>query len=201
MAGAGERDATALADPHAVSLVGERIRRFDKLRTQMAHDGLTHLYNHSHFKEQLISQLAMASRRDTTLVLAMIDVDGFKGVNDTCGHPTGDRVLQSLAHMLKSRLRRSDIVGRYGGDEFGVIMPDTNLEGAHRALEDVRDHFGRLAHQCCDRGTFRVTFSCGLASFPDHAYEGALVRAADAALYEAKRAGKNRITRHKARPR
>ena len=169
-----------------------RVERFRVLRESMAFDGLTHLYNHTHFKEQLSAHLAMSARNRAPMTLAMLDIDHFKQVNDTWGHLIGDRVLRTLAQLLKARLRRSDIVGRYGGDEFAVLLPDTELGGALAVLDEVRSKFAQFEHQIGEV-EFRTTFSCGLAMAPDFRNEHELTHAADQALYLAKRRGKNRI--------
>lgn len=174
-----------------------RVERFRALRASMAFDGLTHLYNHTHFKEQLSAHLAQSARSRSPLTLAMLDIDHFKQVNDTWGHLVGDRVLRTLAQLLKARLRRSDIIGRYGGDEFAVLLPDTDLDSAFAVLDEVRSRFAQFEHQIGEV-EFRATFSCGLAMTPDFRNEHELTHAADQALYLAKRRGKNKIeVRHR----
>ncbi len=158
----------------------------------MATDGLTGLLNHSHLEERLETEIARSQRQGSPLVFAMIDIDHFKRVNDTWGHAAGDRVLRSLAKLLRQRLRRTDVAGRYGGEEFGVILTDTDVETALPLLDAIRRDFGAVQHTCGDT-EFSVHFSAGLAGFPRHRSAGVLVNAADAALYVAKQAGRDRI--------
>ncbi len=174
------------------SAVSSRAERYRMLRALMTRDSLTGLLNHTNAKERVVTEVSRASRQGTNLVLAMIDVDRFKRVNDTHGHQAGDRVLKRLARLLQQRLRRTDILGRYGGDEFVVVMVDTPLEAASAVLERVREDFSSLAYRTPE-ARFAVTFSAGVASLEHHGDAGALLEAADQALYAAKRAGGNRV--------
>jgi diguanylate cyclase (GGDEF)-like protein len=128
------------------------------------------------------------------MVFAMIDIDHFKSVNYTYGHLTGDRVLKALARLLEERLRRTDVVGRYGGEEFGVILFNIDAENAVRILDDLRESFGRLI-QTNGELEFTVTFSCGIADFPLFENDTEIGEAADLALYRAKESGRNRVVR------
>lgn len=177
---------------HLLAAIRPRVKRFRKLRASMAIDGLTGLYNHTHFKERLQAQVSQSARTRSPISLAMLDIDSFKQINDTYGHPAGDSVLRHLAQLLKGRLRRSDILGRYGGDEFAILMLDTEIHDAGHVMEQVRRRFNEIEHPG-QRGVFRTSFSCGIASFPTYDTETSLTMAADQALYEAKRQGKNRI--------
>ena len=122
----------------------------------------------------------------------MLDIDHFKRVNDTWGHAAGDRVLHSLAKLLRQRLRRTDVAGRYGGEEFGLILTDVDAQTALPLLDSIRCDFAALRHACGD-AEFGVSFSAGIAEFPCHGRADALIAAADAALYAAKQAGRDRI--------
>jgi diguanylate cyclase (GGDEF)-like protein len=177
-----------------VSSVKGRIERYRILRGFMIRDGLTGLLNHTHIKEQLDLELARAKRQQRPLSYAMIDLDFFKRVNDSYGHATGDRVLKSLSRLLRQRLRKVDIIGRYGGEEFAVILPDTEGKDAVRVLDDIRKNLAAISQH--KNGTeFAVTFSCGVASFPDFVTPEDLGNAADRALYQAKHEGRNRVVR------
>ena len=178
---------------HLHTAMVSRIRRFGTLSDQIMHDGLTRLYNHTHFKGHLLTLLAQSIRHGHPLSLAMIDIDKFKHVNDTCGHQTGDRIIVGLAKLLRRRLRRSDVIGRYGGDEFGVLFPNTNAQEAFQVLEEIRKDFSEL-HFDAMGSSKPVTFSGGIAqASPDYATEVSLTRAADIALYRAKHRGRDRI--------
>lgn len=177
---------------HLLTAVMPRVNRFRKLRASMAIDGLTGLFNHSHFKERLQTHISQSLRTHVPISLAMLDVDSFKQINDNYGHPAGDSVLRHLAQLLKGRLRRTDILGRYGGDEFAVLMLDTEIHDAGRVMEQVRQRFAELEHHS-PHATFHTSFSCGIASFPTYSSDTALTIAADQALYEAKKQGKNQV--------
>ena len=122
----------------------------------------------------------------------MIDLDHFKLVNDEHGHMTGDRVLKSLSRLLQDRLRRTDIIGRYGGEEFAVILLNTDVENAHQIMDKIRESFSQI-RQISSESDFYVTFSCGIAAFPQIKNASELNAAADQALYKAKETGRNRI--------
>ncbi len=177
---------------HLVQAVSIRAERGRMLRGMMVTDGLTGLLNHTRVKEELEAELARARRRGSVVSFAMIDLDYFKGVNDTFGHPAGDRVLKTLAGLLRQRLRRTDSIGRYGGEEFAVIMPDATVEEAVRVLDGIRQRFADIRH-AGPEGPFRVTFSAGVACYPDCGDATQLTMEADTALYAAKRAGRNCI--------
>lgn len=177
---------------HLVASVTSRIKRSLLLRSFMVRDSLTGLLNHTAIKDQLDREVARAKRQGTHSSFAMVDIDFFKKVNDTYGHPTGDRVIKSLSRLLKQRLRENDSVGRYGGEEFAVILSDADGPAALQVLNVIREDFSRLLHQF-DAGEFSVTFSCGVADVLDFADVSALGEAADKALYEAKRGGRNRV--------
>jgi diguanylate cyclase (GGDEF)-like protein len=180
-------------DPIAlVNAVRIRAERTRNMRFFMERDSLTGLLNHSNLREKLSQELQRAERMENGLCFAMIDLDHFKSVNDTYGHLTGDRVLKSLARLLQERLRRTDLIGRYGGEEFGVILFDTNAANAARIMGEIRESFSRV-RQLGGDGEFYVTLSCGIASFPAHQSVNELTEAADAALYEAKEAGRNLV--------
>lgn len=174
------------------SAIAARADRARVLRSYMEKDGLTGLLNHSRIENQLEVEVFRAQRRNAPCSVAMIDLDGFKKINDTYGHAFGDRVLRSLSLMLRQRLRRTDFVGRWGGEEFAVVLPDTPAAVAQRVLDEIRDGFSRVRHMFEGRPIF-VTYSCGIAAFPDETQANRLVESADGALYRAKRAGRNRV--------
>lgn len=177
---------------HLISSVAIRAERMRIMRSLMELDGLTGLLNHTRTNEQLNIAVSRAARLKGELTLAMIDIDRFKTINDTYGHPTGDRVLVAISRLLQQRLRKTDILGRLGGEEFAVIMSDTGVEMARQVVDEIRASFAEIRHQS-EEGDFSVTFSCGLAGYPRHVDAGRLFRAADKALYRAKREGRNRV--------
>ena len=175
-----------------VSAVTTRVSRSRILRNLMMRDSLTGLLNHTKTKEQLAIEVDRVKRLGHSISVAMIDIDHFKNVNDSYGHSTGDRVLRSLSRLLGQRLRQTDVIGRYGGEEFAVIMNGTHAEDAVRVLDEIRESFAQMVHYA-DGKEFRVTFSAGVAEAPPYADAENISEAADKALYEAKRTGRNRI--------
>src|SRR5262249_44523274 len=150
---------------HLVASVKARARRGRLLATRIAYDGLTGLLNHSHLKQQIEIEISRADREGWEVAYAMIDVDRFKSINDAFGHASGDRLLKSLARRLRQRLRRSAVLGRYGGDELAVLLPHTDGPTALRVLDEIRDSFSRLR---LGVGGYEVsaTLSCGVAVYP-----------------------------------
>lgn len=177
---------------HLVSAVEARARRGRMLQSLISNDGLTGLLNHGNLKLTLEAEISRASRDGSILSYAMIDLDRFKSINDNFGHPAGDRLLRSVALFLRQRLRRSDVLARYGGDELAVILPRTDGATAVRVLDEIRDNFSQLRHRVGSRD-FTATLSCGVATYPARPSAELLAEAADAALYSAKRAGRNRV--------
>lgn len=175
-----------------VATVNVRATRTRAMRFYMERDSLTGLLNHTNLKNQIEQELQRARRIGLSMVFAMIDMDHFKSVNDTYGHLTGDRVIKSLARLLQERLRRSDTIGRYGGEEFGVILFNTDASWAETIMNEIRESFGRL-RQSDGNAEFTVTLSCGIAEFPQFGSASELNEAADAALYRAKQTGRNRV--------
>ncbi|MBT3274483.1 MAG: diguanylate cyclase [Spirochaetales bacterium] len=189
----GDDFITKPAEPEFLIVsISTRINRTRNIRYFMERDSLTGLLNHSNLKEQLIREVLRSERAGSSVCFAMIDLDNFKVVNDTYGHLTGDKVLKNLSRILQERLRRTDIIGRYGGEEFGAILLNTHAEDAQRILDEVRDNFSQIRHQAEDT-EFSVTFSCGIACFPGISGANEMTNAADKALYQAKEAGRNRV--------
>jgi diguanylate cyclase (GGDEF)-like protein len=185
-----------IAPAQLALVVTSRVERYRELRVLMLHDSLTGLVNHSRLQQQLEIESARALRQRQPLSLAMIDIDHFKQVNDNHGHQTGDRVLKNLARFLRQRLRASDIVGRYGGEEFAVLLSDTSGEIAEEVMNSLRRDFAAIPHET-GGDSITGTFSTGIASLPEHASVRELILAADKALYRAKNAGRNRVVRDK----
>ncbi|WP_395007432.1 diguanylate cyclase [Undibacterium sp.] len=175
-----------------ISSLSTRAERYRSLRTLVMRDGLTGLYNHTAIKEDLMAKMSSASRSVTCVAVAMLDLDNFKRVNDTYGHQMGDQVLRTLSHLLRQRLRKSDVVGRYGGEEFIIIFPNTTADVARTVLEKVRIAFNKI-HHVAEQGEFCVGFSAGIADSRQTTSPEDLLTIADAALYRAKHSGKNQI--------
>lgn len=189
----GDDFLTKPVDPdHLISSVAIRAERMRMIRSFMDRDSLTGLLNHSKTKEQLDIALSRAKRMGTPVAFAMLDIDHFKKINDTYGHPVGDTVIVTLARLLQQRLRRTDVVGRYGGEEFAVVLEGLDGEAAARVLDAARTAFEQIEHRA-GVSSFASTFSCGIASFPVFAKAAGICSAADRALYVAKHAGRNRV--------
>ncbi len=168
-----------------------------ELRLLSVTDGLTRAYNHRHFQERLRTEYARASRHGEPLACVMIDLDHFKRINDTYGHPIGDRVLVWLVGILKDGVRSEDLVARYGGEEFVLLLPNTDAERARSLAERLRK---RIASEpvplAPGDGRLRVTVSMGVADYQPGKVDRSpddLLRAADEALYRAKAHGRNRV--------
>ena len=181
--------------PVLLSLVASRLERARFLKNLLNRDGLTRLYTHTALIERaqaLHAQKARDPARQCAWV--MIDLDHFKSVNDRFGHPVGDRVLASLAALLRRRLRQSDTIGRYGGEEFVVLFDGLPEHEVMRSMERVLAEFREMDLEAPGKPPFRATFSAGVAMLEAGATLDAWKKAADDALYAAKAAGRNRLT-------
>jgi diguanylate cyclase (GGDEF)-like protein len=177
---------------HLVSAVAARARRSRALRSFMIRDSLTGLLNHTTTKEQIEIEVARARRSHEPLAFAMLDIDRFKSINDTYGHLVGDRVIKNLARLLQQRLRSTDVIGRYGGEEFAVLLTGADSATAFRVLDEIRSGFAALKQQSAG-AEFTATLSGGIATFPHFDAGAQLTDAADKALYAAKNGGRNKI--------
>jgi diguanylate cyclase (GGDEF)-like protein len=184
------RQLDAVAKQAAESI--KRARLFDATERLATTDGLTGLLNHRTFQGRLDEQLLSAQRYGRKLSLIICDIDHFKSVNDTYGHPVGDQVLKGVAAVLSREARTTDVVARYGGEEFAVVMPETDGAGALVIAERIRERIGAMVSST-PQGPLKVTMSLGIATFPDDGQKKAeLVERADGCLYHAKRHGRNR---------
>jgi diguanylate cyclase (GGDEF)-like protein len=156
-------------------------------------DGLTGLANRRHLDQELASVLARAERAGGTAALILADLDDFKAVNDRHGHACGDLVLREFATLMHEVVREGDTAGRWGGEEFALLLPDTDVEGAERVAERLRRGLESQVILSPEGQPLRVTVSLGVAGYPEAGGRVELVDAADEALYRAKRAGKNRV--------
>ncbi|MBI2353637.1 MAG: response regulator [Deltaproteobacteria bacterium] len=175
-----------------ISSVNIRAERMRIVRTFMARDSLTGLLNLVKTQEQLELALLRAKKNNTPCSYALIELDDFQAVNDKHGYLTGDRVIVITALLLKRRVRAADVVGRFGGHKFAVIMPDTDAETAFAILDEIRASFARILHEC-HHGEFYLTLSGGIAVYPQSRDVVALNREAGLALAEARGKGRNRI--------
>ncbi len=159
-------------------------------------DGLTQLFNRSHWQSRLSEEFSRAARYQTPLSLIMFDLDHFKKVNDTYGHLGGDAVLCAVSRVVKSSLRENDIAGRYGGEEFGIILPNTPEAGAMVVAERIRASIEASPIPFEDR-EIKATSSLGVTEYRQGVVDcEALIAQADAALYKAKESGRNRVILH-----
>ncbi len=171
----------------------EKAILYDHEREKAIMDELTKSYNHRFFQEVLSHQIAESIRNKEPLSLIMLDIDNFKMVNDRYGHQTGDIVLMEIASIMKERIRNSDILSRYGGEEFTIILPKTTAEKCFNLAEDLRSAIEERKISSVDGKTLSVTVSIGISEFPSHAEDKSdLIAAADRALYISKKEGKNK---------
>ncbi|HBA70931.1 MAG: hypothetical protein A2X82_00855 [Geobacteraceae bacterium GWC2_55_20] len=177
---------------HLISSVAVRAERMKIIRSYMVRDSMTGLFNHTTTKEHLDTAIAHAQRKEEEVCFAMIDVDKFKTVNDSYGHPVGDRVLIALARLLGQRVRKTDVVGRFGGEEFAVVLPGCSISEAVTLLNELRESFAAVRFQAKGE-PFSCTFSCGVAPLSLYGDATALCKAADEALYLAKNGGRNLV--------
>src|SRR5215212_6924679 len=179
----------------AVSL--ENVDLHHRVQRQAITDELTGLSNVRHFHELLDQEIERAQRFDNQIGLVMVDIDNFKSVNDTYGHPQGDLVLKEVARVLTEQSRDIDFPARYGGEEMSVILPQTDIGGAAMLAERMREAVEELAVRRLDgEGVLKLTASFGVAALPGSATDKRyLIAVADEALYKAKRGGKNRVER------
>ncbi|HEB12732.1 MAG TPA: diguanylate cyclase [Actinobacteria bacterium] len=174
--------------------ITERKAREEKLKYLSTHDQLTDLYNHGTFFDFLEQEVERSKRHSQQFSLLMLDLDHFKKINDTFGHHVGDTVLSEVAARIKRACRTADIASRYGGEEFIVIMPETDLESALNGAERIRHEIAASAITRVGEQAVNITISIGVTTFPqDTSSEQKLIELADANLYAAKKSGRDRI--------
>ena len=172
----------------------KHFQRFSSVKNMAIYDTLTSLHNRRYFEERLGLETQKSFRSGTPLAMIMVDIDHFKKVNDTFGHTEGDKVLREISYLLRSSVRKKDVVARYGGEEFILILPEATpevssiiAERIRRAVENTPFEVGNVR--------LKLTVSLGVSHFPDDrpSSKEDLVRMADVALYDAKRGGRNRV--------
>ena len=176
-----------------VAIQGQLADKTTELEQLAYHDMLTGLYNRRAILEKLKEWLVHVTRYGDKLSVVMLDIDYFKQVNDVHGHRVGDRVLADLASFMRRSIRQADFVGRYGGDEFLIILPRTDGPGAATMAQRVHKALQRAQMHDAEGGALEVTASLGAAEYCEGDDEDSLISRADAALYRAKQAGRNRV--------
>jgi diguanylate cyclase (GGDEF)-like protein len=178
-----------IANQVAISM--QNARMYEALEEQATTDGLTGLVNHRTFQERFAAMLGRAERHEFPVSLLLTDIDHFKKVNDTYGHPTGDEVLRRVAAILKASARKIDIVARYGGEEFACVLEATDRAGARQLAERIRQEVEQQTFPS-SKGSFKATLSIGIACTEDARDKTEIIARADQSLYAAKHGGRNR---------
>jgi len=177
----------ALREQLTTALNGLEMRT--RLQQLALHDSLTGAYNRTYLVEQLGREVMLAQRTGKMLAIAFVDIDHFKSVNDEHGHEAGDQVLKSFVQAATTRIRKTDVFGRYGGEEFLLVMPDCDAEAAMHRVEEVRDAVSQMRFEDALLKNFHLTFTVGIAIMPRHGRSPTeLLAAADSAMYRGKQA-------------
>ena len=188
-----QRLAVTVAGQIALSLSGLRLR--ETLRDQSIRDSLTGLFNRRFMEESLDRELQRATRKHRSLAVVFLDLDHFKRFNDTFGHDAGDTVLRRMAEVFREHFRGDDVICRYGGEEFAIILPESNAIDAAKRADLLRAEARKIEMRYQGRLLDPVTFSVGVAAFPDSgATADEILRAADQSLYQSKAGGRDRVS-------
>ncbi|MDD5195718.1 MAG: GGDEF domain-containing protein [Candidatus Omnitrophica bacterium] len=182
--------------PHFAKLLNlciERINLYEKLQEVSIHDSLTGVYNRRYFTLHYLEEFERAKKFNLNMGFIMIDVDYFKNINDTYGHLVGDAVLREIARLMQENIREIDFLARFGGEEFVLILPETDKAGTIMVGERLCSVVSREKMRVFDE-TLLTTISVGVASYPQNTiYSDVLIEMVDKALYKAKLAGRNRV--------
>lgn len=179
---------------HQFALALRRVHLYQEVGRVAITDSLTEVHTRRYIETRLEEELARCKARKLKMSFMMIDADNFKLFNDRYGHLTGDQVLRNIGRIIKENIREIDIAGRYGGEEFCVVLPETDVEGAKYAAERIREACERAVIKAYD-AKINVTLSIGIATFPDHAKNmGEIIDKADWALYRSKKRGRNMVS-------
>ncbi|MBM3243495.1 MAG: GGDEF domain-containing protein, partial [Candidatus Omnitrophica bacterium] len=166
---------------------------YKKIQELAIMDGLTRVFCRRHFLERLNEEVKRSKKFKHSFSFLMVDIDKFKSFNDKYGHLVGDAILREVSKTIKETIRQIDFVGRYGGEELSIVLPETDKEQALLAAERLRYEIEKRKIKVYDE-ELKVTISVGISSFPaDAGDSAAIVEAADCALYSAKRAGRNKV--------
>lgn len=182
-----------ISDNALVVAIFARAQRARQLAELMTKDSLTGLLQHAHVKERLAAELERSLRHQQQVSVVMLDIDHFKKVNDQYGHLTGDQVITSLANLLKQQLRKTDVIGRYGGEEFLIVLPECAQDQAFLVIDKLRQSFARLPFNAPEGQAFHCTFSAGIAIGSGRMLPDLIIERADQALYQAKSNGRNQV--------
>jgi diguanylate cyclase (GGDEF)-like protein len=187
-----ERRAQGVAERISLALANLKLR--EMLRNQSIRDPLTGLFNRRYLEESLARELHRAARKQRKVALVMIDLDHFKQFNDAFGHPAGDALLREFAAVLKRRVRAGDVACRFGGEEFSIIITESEARGAAICAEQIRQDIKQVDIHYMGHALGSVTLSAGIAVFPEDGQSAEdLVHAGDVALYRAKTDGRDRV--------
>ncbi len=171
----------------------EEVELEKKIYRMATTDALTSLYSREYLRQQFSDMFRRSERYKRPFAMMMMDIDDFKAINDTYGHPTGDVVLEGVGRIILELIRHEDCAARYGGEEFVILLPETRPEMARFPAERLRETIAAYRFQT-EKARFSITVSIGVAGFPEHCSTmDEMLEKADQALYEAKRAGKNRV--------
>ena len=182
---------------HTNQMLKQQLDEIQRLQEQLQNDAicdpLTNLFNRRYFMESLERELHRASREDYAVTLMMVDIDHFKSLNDDCGHAAGDQVLIAFSQQLREGMRAEDVISRWGGEEFLIMMPGLKLSDASNRIEAWRQQHSPMAMNLAGN-ELTIRFSAGLATAPQHGLNpDELINAADAALYSAKAGGRDQV--------
>ena len=190
-----QRDAQSLHEPvHDVFHILTYKQRYKRLEEEIKRDALSGLYNRGFFDDNLRRELERAKHLQHSINVVLIDLDHFKSINDTYGHQVGDDTIVTLARSMESAFRAADILCRYGGEEFVVVMPDSSIEAAYKATSRLQTIFTTMCSERELRCGSDITFTAGIANYPaDASTETGLIAVADRRLYKGKNEGRNRV--------
>ncbi|MCM8773122.1 MAG: GGDEF domain-containing protein [Candidatus Omnitrophica bacterium] len=179
---------------HQLNLCLGRIELYKKLQEISIHDYLTGVFNRRHIMERFSEEFERAKKFSFNISFLMVDVDDFKKLNDTYGHIVGDVILREIAYILKENIRKIDSIGRLGGEEFAIILPETNKDSAIIVAKRMQERIALRKIKAFDE-KINVTVSIGVSSYPeDSLFSDMLIEIADKAMYKAKQSGKNRVS-------